>query len=193
MNTLERHPQRQQIIDAILAGTPLRNIAATVDPPLHYSTLSRFRSTLVSSVASRIHARGESAKAIKTMADGATTYARGVSNQSDTDKGESNREEIRALLQRATAKLESRFESWIKNAEEPAEDGQLHHSALSLHSRNALNAIELRAKLAGLLQDVAGVANNVAMAVLVVPTIAPSKDDDQAAGPTIDLMPVEDQ
>lgn len=41
--TVENHPQRKYIIDALLNGRPVRAIAATLDPALHYTSLQRYK------------------------------------------------------------------------------------------------------------------------------------------------------
>jgi hypothetical protein len=42
-HAVETHPQRKRIIDALLAGQSVRAIAATLDPPMHYTALDRYR------------------------------------------------------------------------------------------------------------------------------------------------------
>ena len=79
-----------------------------------------------------------------------------------------------------------RREKWISDAEkravlsksgEPIRDSDgsvvrdMDHRALSSHDRNNLSALELRAKLAGLLQDGAGVAATVQFAIVMPPTV----------------------
>lgn len=43
VSSLESHRQRQQIIDALVADTPYRQISAWTDPPVTIATLSRYK------------------------------------------------------------------------------------------------------------------------------------------------------
>jgi hypothetical protein len=44
---IEGHPEHRKIIDAILAGKPVRVIAASVTPPVSYMAVQRYRSKVV--------------------------------------------------------------------------------------------------------------------------------------------------
>jgi hypothetical protein len=140
MNAVEKHPQRQQIIDGILAGESLRKLAATVAKGLHPSTLSRYRMILLGRATKTLQSQSVTSKLMKELANPGRD-------------GENAQDRLRADLQQSVEHLEKRFEPWIQNAETVAKDGQLHHRALASHSRNLMTAVELRARLAGLLQD----------------------------------------
>lgn len=43
MFAVESHPQKKHIIDSLLAGVPLRKVAATLDPPVHFASLQRYK------------------------------------------------------------------------------------------------------------------------------------------------------
>jgi hypothetical protein len=155
MNAVDKHPQRQQIIDGILAGATLRKLAATLDPPLHYATLSRFRLTLLGNAGKNIHARSATAAAIKEMATGKEDPGPAI-------------QRAKTEVQQGLQKLAKRVDGWIGNAEQVADDGQLNHRALALHARNSLTALELKAKLEGLLQhDAATLQANINIALIL--------------------------
>lgn len=46
-SSIDRHPQRQKIIDALLAGESLRSISERVSPPVSFSAIHRYRSQVV--------------------------------------------------------------------------------------------------------------------------------------------------
>ena len=160
MNAVEKHPQRQEIIDAILAGKALRQVAATIDPPLHHATLARYRQVLLTSATRTMKAKGDTCLALKDLA-------------ADPSETSAVNERLRGELHQSIQAANSRFDRWISSAESheqvDPETGEVRynmdHGALARHSRNVLSAIELRAKLAGLLQDgSATVAINIAVA-----------------------------
>jgi hypothetical protein len=43
-SSIEQHPQRQMIVDAVLAGRPVREVAASTIPRISHLSLQRFRS-----------------------------------------------------------------------------------------------------------------------------------------------------
>lgn len=46
-NAVDSHPQRAQIIADILAQKPYRQIAATLRPPIHYTSIQRYANSIV--------------------------------------------------------------------------------------------------------------------------------------------------
>ena len=46
-SSIDSHPQRQKIIDALIAGEPLRSIASRVSPPVSFTAIHRYRSNVV--------------------------------------------------------------------------------------------------------------------------------------------------
>lgn len=149
MNAVEKHPQRQEIIDGILAGNTLQHIARKLQPKLHNSTLCRYRQVLLKSATRTMSARGATASVLKDLAQSA-------GGQSVSPDG------LREQLQGSIVKTEQRLDRWIAAAESETDpetgEARFNHRALGLHTRNGLSAIELRAKLAGLLQDSANVS-----------------------------------
>jgi hypothetical protein len=59
---IESHPQKQRIVDAILAGDSIDTIAAWCDPPLHRTTIARYKRDRV---APALRKQGESAKVLR--------------------------------------------------------------------------------------------------------------------------------
>lgn len=51
--TVETHPQRTHIINSLLGGVSTRKIAATLNPPLHYTSLNRYKKQIVRPALSR--------------------------------------------------------------------------------------------------------------------------------------------
>lgn len=175
MNAVDRHPQRQQIREDILAGEPVKEIAKRLQPPLHYSTISRYRMLLVGKAIHTMHGRSDKSL---SMLDVAGKQVVGE------DGPDHLKERMRTELQSAALEAESRRLRWISNAEQQTEDGQLNHRALSSHDRNLLASLELRAKLAGVLNDGTQTNTNVQVCVMMPGGTTSSTDapDAGAAG-----------
>lgn len=143
MTQVEKHPMRQQIIDGILAGESLAKIARTVQPPVHHSSLSRYRMTLLGNATSKIVGRSDVSKALSAL---------GSSVGSPDERSHVQAKLRQELHNRVNAAVERR-ERYRANAEELDEAGRMEHRALAAHDRNDLSALELQARLAGLLTD----------------------------------------
>lgn len=180
MNLVEKHPMRQQIIDAILAGETLRSIAKRVVPELNHVTLSRFKLQTLAPAVQSLKGKTARHNAIKDIATAA-----GI--RGDYDNGHDVVDQaIKHQIHGSIEKLEKRFEGWIDDAERRVvlnKDGMpvydsagepvryLEHKALAAHSRNMLSSVELRAKMAGLLQDgTPGTHINITLAMSNSPT-----------------------
>lgn len=137
---------RQQIIDGILAGEPLRAIGARVVPPVHHSSISRFKLDLLRPAVTKLRGVSPERNIIKELA-----LSTGINGDAG-EHGDNARETVRQNIHDRVHSLDSRLEAWISDAER-ANDGKPLHPALAAHSRNILSSLELRAKLAGLLQD----------------------------------------
>lgn len=46
-HAVERHPQKDYIVNSLLAGVPIRKIAATIQPTIHYTTINQYRMTVI--------------------------------------------------------------------------------------------------------------------------------------------------
>ena len=179
--TAETHPQRSKIVEMI-ADTQNRwtdrAIAATLDPPLHYSTISRFRRKLLTSATTHLRGRTDKVRALKDLA----AIAKGETTNGDLIA------DARARLQQKVLEASNRRQSWLSAAEsipvfdkdglpviDPTTGKQmvtLDHRALAAHDRNNISATELEAKLAGILREEQKTAT--VNAVIVLPGNAPT-------------------
>ncbi len=53
---VENHPDKDRIINALLSGMSLRKLAATLDPPIHFTSLQRYKLQKVRPVTRNAHA-----------------------------------------------------------------------------------------------------------------------------------------
>lgn len=172
MNLVDRHPQRQQIREDILSGKSLRSVAATLNPPLHHATLARYRIQLLGVASKNMRGSNDKALEIRAIAD----------SHRDSDGISALQERVRTELQQVAEAQEERRLRWISNAEQQTEDGQLNHRALSSHDRNLLASLELRAKLAGVLNDGTQTNTNVQVCVMMPGGTTSSTDAPAASG-----------
>lgn len=162
MNVIEKHPQRQQIIDMLLSGASTRKVGDSVTPKLHQSSVARFRLQLLAPAAAKLRGVQGKPKQIRQITDAAGITA-SPENASQTVK-----DAVRQEIQDSVSALDERFEKWISDAErrpvldrlgEPVRDSDgsvlrmLEHKALASHARNRLSSLEFRAQLAGLMGD----------------------------------------
>jgi len=186
MNLCEKHPQRQEIIERLLKGDSTRKVAASVNPPLNQSTVSRFRMQILSPAVGALKGSRPNPDKIKELAN-----AQGITTPISEGK-EQFKDIIRHQVQNSVLTLEKDFRRWLGDAETSQSIDEvtgevrhnMDHAALARHARNALSAIELRAKLNGVLQDAAGSTQVNVNAVVVMPSHAPESRDD---GPVIDI------
>lgn len=193
MTAIDTHPQRQQIIEQILAGTPLRTIGTNAVPPLHHTTLSRFKLKLVAPAVKRMRGSSPKHQEIKDIARASGVFG-------DASEGAAEvQDAMRQRVYSAVDKLDDQFAGWIQDADNRAvldklgmpvrdSDGTVvrykEHRALAAHSSNMLKSLEFRARLAGLLQDGAHSAQIITNIQLVMP-----RRDDEPAGQVIDITP----
>jgi hypothetical protein len=169
MTVVEKHPQRQEIINWILAGETLRSIAKRVVPPLNHVSLSRFKLNLVQPAIRSM--RGTNAKYQVTR-----DIAESVAHRPQPGNGND------AVRNALSAEVEQRFrhalkrrETWISAAEKvPVTDAEgnvtgytLDHKALAAHDLNEQRALRAVGELGGLFQQT-GPAVQV-NAVIVLP------------------------
>lgn len=177
MNSVEKHPQRQQIIDDIISGKPLVQIAAKLDPPLHFATISRYRTKVLGVATRKMHGKSATTKALKEFGQAVASE----DGENDVKKA------LRDELQMSCKRLNERRERWIQDAERvavyddsgAAVGSKMDHRALSSYDRNDLSSIELQAKLAGILQETANHVQIVASMQI--------GSDGQVAGEVIDI------
>lgn len=157
--TAETHPQRAQIIEMLMDTSRRvtdREVAASLQPSLHYSTISRFRRKILGHAAGSIHRRTAEVSTLKDLCQ------IGVEGKAGETAVESAKQRLRAELQNSVAARKSRRERWISEAEKrpivSSETGEIvgnmmDHKALAAHDRNEGSDIEFSAKLSGLMQD----------------------------------------
>jgi len=165
---IEAHPQRAEVIQMLTDPSQkrsLRQIAASLKPPVHVATLSRFRVRLIGSAAADMRGKQSNVRAIRDLAS-----LHGGEKELDA-----LRARIKNDLHSAVKKGIERRAKWIDDAETYQTvdyNGVVHHNmnhtALAAHDRNSLNALEFTAKLHGLLQDESQRDINV-QAVVVLP------------------------
>jgi len=166
MNSVDRHPQRQLIREAILAGEVLAKLAKQLNPPLHESTLCRYRMALLGKASGNMHGSSDKSIALKGVIHAYPKDEDGVSQYQKI---------IRRELQETALKAQQRRERWISDAEQSQqideETGEVRHNmdhaALSRHDRNMISSLELQAKLAGILTTEAALGNNVQVCVMM--------------------------
>jgi len=132
---IESHPQLMEITRRILRGEPPSLIAKTVRPPLRPKQVSQY-------IAVSIRKAQNNADLLPELATSM------------------NREFVRQELEEELARTSARRERWIEAAENDAQvdaDGNvvnvMNHNALGRHDGNGLKAVELRARLAGLMNE----------------------------------------
>lgn len=178
MTQIDKHPQKQLIIEAILAGESLRAIGAKVVPSVHHTSLARFRAKAMMNVAATIRGRRPEYVAIKEIAAASdTTRKADVVNREADDS-------LRQRVNTAIDKRLNRREQWISAAEKDP-DG-LDHRALAGHDSNELRDLRTIAELGGLLSQ--PTASNVTVnAVVIMPAPQTEQEQSAAADQVIDL------
>lgn len=66
---VDSHPQKKAIVEALLARVPLRQIAATLDPPLHFASLQRYKLAVVRPAVKNAHALARVVGQAKSMTE----------------------------------------------------------------------------------------------------------------------------
>lgn len=173
MDLVDRHPQRQQIREDILAGMTLKVIAQGLKPSVHPATLSRYRMKLIGKAVNTMQGRSSKSLSILDVAGKGSERVDGV---------EHIKERKRVELQAATARAQERRERWISDAEkravldklgEPVRDSDgtviraMDHAALARHDRNFISSIDLEARIAGVLTTEATTKTTVQVCVMM--------------------------
>jgi len=170
MTVVEKHPQRAEIIEAILSGETLRSIAKRVVPPLNHVSLGRFKLKLIAPAVNGLKGKtGES----KRLSEIATIAGVG---EPPSDAIQAARDSMKHALIETVNARKLRRERWISEAEKrpivSPETGEIvgnmmDHKALAAHDRNEGSDIEFTAKLSGLLQDSSAGAATIRAVVLM--------------------------
>lgn len=186
MGVVDLHPQKQEIIEALISGESLRKLGQRVVPPLHHTQLARYRVKIVGAVAQSV--RGTSAKYrnLKELGNACDL----TKNTQDKAASASN-----ALMERVQSAIDSRLSrrnTWFADAERlpiRSEDGEIlgyrkDHKALAAHDSNELRDLRTIAELGGLLATGAQATQVNVNAVVVMPSHQQESRDD---GPVIDI------
>lgn len=187
MSVIDLHPQRQEIIEGILAGKSVRLLARTAVPPIGHSTLAVYRQTLLARAAKSLRPKEFGLNILKDTIQSADPDKMDISPAQRLAEG--LRVEINGLIR---AKL-SRRERWIKDAEgrpvldEDArpilrEDGipitQMDHKALAAHDRNETADLDFLGKLGQLYSEApsqdAGVRALMSFGDVIINVAAPA-------------------
>jgi hypothetical protein len=166
--TAEFHPQRALIVD-MMSDTEhkftLAEIAAKLDPPLSQTTLSRFRKRLLGKISASTVVRSDKSLSFQQIAQSVDGNLN-PSNQLDN---------LRVKFLDRLETMSQRREKWLSEVENKpytGEDGiaRMDHKALATHDRNHMSALELSAKLAGVMgAESAGQAVTVSLVLPVSP------------------------
>lgn len=156
VSSLESHPQRHRIIEAIAANRPLTEVSAWTDPPVSRAALNRFKSRAIAEHNERIIA------AKKAIANSDNELGR-------AEHGAVQRAALAVavdpFLQSVMRQTERRGR-WMRDIEEQGEvdpERGPDYKTLAVLDRNDQSGLELHAKLAGRLD--AG-ANQVTVQVV---------------------------
>ena len=160
VSSIESHPQRQKIIDAILAGQSLRLIASKADPAVSPAAISRFASRISRNTAETI-AQAKAAiankdKGFDPFLDQAVTRAAMTAA-------------VDPFMARAV-KSDARRDRWMEACEADAD-----YRTLASLDRNDLTAQQYQAQLAGRLES--GVSLNVNIVCPAGPKQQPAAED----------------
>ena len=176
MSKYDNHPQNATIVKRILEGKSARAIAEGLNPPVTQSAMHMYRKTVLGQAVSPLRPHKRAGAAIVAAVDGQTAdlaaYHRRV-------KGERIAEELEDVKQRLRQKWITDAETAQRvNPETGVVSHNMDHRALAQHTRNHLSALELEAKLAGLLNEQAPAGGVNVMFAIALPRAAAG---DQAA------------
>lgn len=179
ISSIETHPQRQKIINALLSGSSLRQIAAWAQPPVTTAAICRWRQ-----------------KATATL-ESARQQAKLVIANNDKDLLDSNGEPKRDVMQAVTrAALTAAADPFIARVEQLRAEratvkaeahGEGDYRAYAALDRNDLTELQLHAQLAGRLDTGAQQTN-----IMIVCPAGNAPEISQAVGDdavTIDIAP----
>lgn len=160
-SVVDNHPQKQEIIEGLLAGKSVRSVSRTVNPPIAHSTLSVYRHTILARAAKGFRANELGHNILKDV-----IISTDPNNQ---DKAAAGRLES-ALRTESMSVVRSKMDRqnrWIQQLEKtPMLDSngvqvvldgvpqfQPDHRALAAHDRNQTSDLDLLARLGQLYQE----------------------------------------
>lgn len=175
-SSIESHPQRKKIIDALVSGTSYRDITAWTDPPVTPMALSRYKRSSVDALLRHV------------------TEAKSSMVNTNTGEAEINSEAVtRVALATASdpfllaaTKQMARRERWMRDIEDAGDysDSGPDFATLAKLDRNDQTGLELHARLAGRLDS--GAVNQTNIMIVCGPDrqVQPEPMDD---GVVIDI------
>jgi len=193
--SIDKHPQRQEIHDAIMAGESLRKLATRLNPPVHHSTLSRYKSDYIAPAIRALRSNSPKTQAIKKLAvqNGVTLGAQ--AERAIRNVPPATTSDVTGLaheLQTRVRKTLSDIDRYKANAEdEEVYDSEgnpvgkrMNHNALGLHVRNELSAVKNIGELAGIYASA-----NVSQVLQVVVSMPAPVQIESDNAMTLDVLP----
>lgn len=178
-----------------MAGESLRKLATRLNPPIHHSTLSLYKSKYIAPAIRALRSNSPKVQAIKKMAvesgikldRGAMKAIQNVPSPTTPDT-----QGLTAELQGIIRKKLGKIEEWTDDAEnEIVYDSEgnmvgkrMNHNALGLHTRNAMTAVKTIGELAGIFNT--PTVSNVLQVVVSMPAPVASEPTDCI---TLDVLP----
>ena len=149
--TVETHPQRKRIVDALLNGESARSVAKWTTPPLHFATVARYARRVKDAAAQQL-------AVAKVLATQRATAESGTENEQIelATKLAMTANPVLALIE----KKHARYDRWIEGAEKK-EDFRTCASIDGAETK----AIELQARMLGLI-DAPVSTTNIAVVLL---------------------------
>ncbi len=186
-HAVESHPQRQYIIDALLNGRPVRAIAATLDPPIHFTALQRYKLKVIRPAVNK-------AVAVAKLTGNVATNTKTIKTQDISEV------ESAAVLRDATNVLRTsditepylarirEHQQTVDSAIGFACDNEDPRSVAALIATD-LKGLELHARLCGVSLDGAQTAAGANINLAVMVSVPRSTVDDPA--PSVDVTCVD--
>ena len=181
-SVIEDHPQRQLIIDALLAGEATRNIVARLDPPVSFPTLHRYRVSVLGPALKLAHSKLLQ-KQLQQPLDSAPPVSCGSalrSIQSETRVATRVANAAEPLIARLAVKQQRR-EKWLQVADRK-EDIRGFVGIDQSETRD----IELEARLTGVLET-APSSNGPQVVVVINNHAAPAVAEEMAVNSAITI------
>jgi len=173
---VDRHPQKQQIIADMIAGKPLRDIAATTMPPLHFTALGRYKNAVVKPTLIASLAAKPKPAPLKPLATHDLDVVRETAGASATVPATAvqDRYESGSIVRSQLATVYGSTARVLAAAERKALDPDAAAADIGAHAqqaRAALAGVELLGKLTGELQPDRGATSGPCLVVVMPSTI----------------------
>lgn len=182
-STVSQHPQKQRVIDGILAGESIRDIAASVSPPLSRAAVARFRQAVVApAVKQSFHKLNE----LKRMRDECapadpTSIVPPRGNTNHLDAVAARETERSALVNPFLKRIATKYDRYDKLLDKATAAAEPDLKAIAALDACETRSMDLHAKLVGAIAPEASqqVTNNIVL-------MLPRPVDDAPARPMLD-------